>query len=71
MIFDLTSNGGLLRLGPAALLWQNQDGEFPGFTTLSWRDFSIEFGDIDAGNGVHITVFKDGEIDYRKTLLKV
>lgn len=71
MIFNIDSTGGLIRIGPAAILWQNQDEEFPGFTTLSWGDSSLEFGDIDAGNGIHVTIFKDGDIDFQKTLLRL
>lgn len=71
MTFNIDSNGGLIRIGPAAILWQNRDNEYPGFTTLSWGDSSIEFGDIDAGNGIHVTIFKDGDIDYSKTLLRL
>ena len=71
MIFNLDSDGGLLRIGPAAILWQNAHGEYPGFTTLSWGDSSIEFGEIDAGNGIHITTFKDGDIDVQKTLVRL
>lgn len=71
MIFDINSNGGLLRIGPAAILWQNRDEEFPGFTTLSWGDSSLEFGDIDAGNGIHLTTFRDGDISFRKTLFRL
>lgn len=71
MIFNIDSDGGLARIGPAAILWQNKDAEFPGFTTFSWDDFSLEFGEIDAGNGIHVTIFKDGDISYQRTLLKV
>ena len=71
MIFDIDSTGGLIRVGPAAILWQNKDEQFPGFTTLSWRDSSIEFGDIDAGNGIHYTTFKDGDIDVQRTLVSL
>lgn len=71
MIFDIDSTGGLIRVGPAAILWQNKDEEYPGFTTLSWGDSSIEFGDIDADNGIHITTFKDGDIAFQKTLLRI
>lgn len=71
MIFNIDSNGGLIRIGSAAILWQNRDEEFPGFTTLSWGDSSLEFGDIDAGNGIHLTTFRDGDISFQKTLLRV
>lgn len=71
MIFNIDSNGGLIRIGPAAILWQSKDSEFPGFTTLSWGDSSLEFGDIDAGNGIHFTRFKDGDIDLQRTLIRL
>ena len=71
MIFNIDSNGGLIRIGSAAVLWQNRDEEFPGFTTLSWGDSSFEFGDIDAGNGIHFTTFRDGDISFQKTLLRL
>lgn len=71
MILDIDSTGGLLRIGPAAILWQNPDSEFPGFTVLSWGDTSLEFGDLDAGNGIHVTGYADGDIAYRKTLVQL
>ena len=71
MIWDLSDTGGLIRLGPFALFWQNADGEYPGFTALSWSNYNLEFGEIDAGNGIHLTKFADGDIEYVKTLVKV
>ena len=71
MILDISDTGGLVRLGPLAIFWQNPDTEYPGFTTISWGDNSIEFGDIDNGNGIHVTGFKDGEIAYSRTLIKL
>lgn len=71
MIFDIDSTGGLLRIGSAAILWRNPDSEFPGFTIFSWNDTSLEFGDIDAGNGIHITGYTDGDIAYCKTLVQL
>ena len=62
MILDISDTGGLVRLGPFALLWQNPDNEYPGFTTFSLGDYSLEFGDIDAGNGIFLTVYGDGDI---------
>lgn len=72
MIFDITDDGGLIRLGSFAVLWQNQDYEFdyPGFTVFSSGDFSLEFGAIDNGNGVFITKYNDGGIEYTRPLLQ-
>ena len=62
MIFDVSDTGGLVRLGPLALLWQNPDSEYPGFTTFSFGNYSLEFGEIDAGNGIFLTTYFDGDI---------
>ena len=35
MIFDIKDDGGLIRIGPFSILWQNPDSEYPGFTTLN------------------------------------
>ena len=62
MIWDLSDTGGLIRFGSFAILWQNPDNEYPGFTTFSWGYYSLEFGEIDAGNGIFLTVYGDGDI---------
>ena len=70
MIFDICSLGGLIRFGPLALLWQNASFEFPGFTTISAGQYSLEFGEIDCGNGIFVTKYADGDIEYIKTVLQ-
>jgi len=72
MIFDITDDGGLIRLGNLAILWQNQDTilDFPGFTVISSGSYSLEFGAIDNGNGVFVTKYKDGDIEYSRPLLQ-
>ena len=67
----INSDSGTIRLGPLALVWQNPDGEYSGFTVLSYGDTSIEFGDIDAGNGIHITQFEEGDVAWQRTLLLI
>ena len=62
MIFDVSDTGGLVRLGSFALLRQNADEQYPGFTTFSFGEYSLEFGEIDAGNGIFITTYADGDI---------
>lgn len=71
MIFDITTDGGLIRIGSFAILWQNADLEFPGFTTFSTDRYSLEFGDIDLGNGIFFVKYGDGDIDYVKTLAQL
>lgn len=72
MILDLNDDGGLIRLGSLAILWQNQDTdqEFPGFTVFSLGNYSLEFGDIDNGLGIFITKYNDGDIEYSHPLLQ-
>lgn len=72
MIFDLTDDGGLIKLGSLAILWQNQDSEldFPGLTVFSAGSYSLEFGAIDNGNGIFITKYEDGDIAYSRPLLQ-
>ena len=67
----INSENGVIRLGPFSFFWQNPEPEYPGFTVLAYKDTSIEFGDIDAGNGIFITRFKEGEIAWQRALLQI
>jgi len=71
MIFDLSDTGGLIRLGPFALLWQNPDDEYPGFTTINIGDYSLELGEIDAENGIYFTKYGEGDIEYMLPIVKI
>ena len=71
MIFDIKDDGGLIRIGPFSILWQNPDEEYPGFTTLNAWDYGLEFGDIDAGNGIHLTKYADGDIEYTLPIISL
>ena len=68
------SDGGLIRFGPFAIAWGNADTacDFPGFTTVSWGDYSLEFGEIDAGNGIHVTKYDgQGDIEYTRPIIQL
>ena len=71
MIFDISHDGGLIRIGPFSLLWQNPDQEFPGFTALNAWNYGLEFGDIDSGNGIFITKYGDGDIEYTSAIVRL
>ena len=71
MIWDLSDTGGFIRLGSFAILWQNPDSEYPGFTTLSWGDYSLELGEIDAENGIYFTKYGQGDIEYMLPIIKL
>ncbi len=71
MNFDITPDGGLIRLGPYALLWENSTDEYPGFTTISNGEYSLEFGEIDQGNGIFVTKYTDEDIEYTKALIQL
>lgn len=69
----VNSNGGHFKLGKFSFSWQNTDSfhEWEGYSVLCWADWSLEFGDIDNGNGIHLTHYKDGDIDFTKTLVRI
>ena len=69
MIIDIRDTGGLIRLGNFSFLWQNPDPEFSGFTTFSLGQYALEFGDIDSGNGIFLTKYSNGDIEYTQPLL--
>lgn len=72
MNFDISSTGGLIRLGRFALLWENYDAynDFPGFTAISTGNYSLEIGEIDSGNGLFLTKYNDGDVEYSKELIQ-
>ena len=70
MTINIDCLGGLLGIGSFAILWQNADLEFPGFTTFSTGRYSLEFGEIDQGNGIFVTKYSDGDIEYVKPLIQ-
>lgn len=71
MIFDLTSDSGLISVGPFSFHWYSKDDQFPGFTSLNAGNYGLEFGDIDSGNGIFFVKYGDGDIDYIKTLVQL
>jgi hypothetical protein len=72
MTFEINADGGFIRFNSLAILWQNQDIalDFPGFTVFSSGEYSLELGAIDNGNGVFITKYNDGDIEYSRPLLQ-
>lgn len=73
MIFDINDTGGLVRIGPFAILWQNLDVDngYPGFTTFNFNDYSLELGEIDAENGIYLTKYDEGDIEYMLPIVKL
>ena len=71
MIFDINSDSGLVNVGPFSFHWCNKDDYFPGFASFSLGDYSLEFGEIDSGNGIFFVKYGDGDIDYIKTLIQL
>tara|TARA_B100000035_G_scaffold284426_1_gene267343 strand:+ start:249 stop:494 length:246 start_codon:yes stop_codon:yes gene_type:complete len=75
--FVASSTGGHGNIGQLCWAWQNQEyidstfaDDYIGFTTIGFGDWSLEFGDIDQGNGIHLTHWKDGDVAWSKTFLK-
>lgn len=74
MLFDINSGGGLIRLGSLAICWENQDSinDYPGYTTISCGNYSLEFGELDAELGVNLIKFDGyGEIQSRRTIFNI
>ena len=73
MSIDLSSTSGLIRLGKLAFLWSNPDERFgfSGYSCISYGNTSLEFGDIDAGNGIFLVKYVNGELAYHRALLKI
>ena len=71
MIFNITSQGGHICIGNWSLLWENATNEFPGFTAIANSDYSLEFGEIDNGNGIFLTKYGYGDIEFTKPILKL
>ena len=69
----INSNGGSIALGKFSFSWSNADPVFQwaAYSVLCWGDWSLEFGDIDNGNGIFLTHFKDGDLEFTKTLLRL
>lgn len=71
-MFRINSNRGTFSLGKFSFTWENSDDahDWPGFTTIGWGDTFLELGDIDEGNGIFLTRYAHGDIDFTKTLLR-
>lgn len=72
MIFSITSDSGHISFfGHFAIIWENATNEYPGFAALTTSSYSLEFGEIDNGNGVFLTKYGDGDIEYTKPILRI
>ena len=68
---DFNHISGQIRIGKFCFHWYNPDARFPGWTCISWGEASLEFGDIDSGNGIHFIKYVNGELAFHRTLLKI
>ena len=71
MIFNINSNNGHICIGNYSILWENAEGEFPGFFVIANNDYSLEFGEIDDGNGIFLTKYGLGDVEYTKPLIRI
>lgn len=66
----LRSTGGCVDFGWFRLAWQNQDGEYEGFTAVTIGNHSLELGAVDQDRqGVYLTHIKEGEVSSTRPLL--
>lgn len=71
MRFTINSNNGFIGFGPLQFVWGNAlaSEELPGYTSVIFGSYAIEFGDIDQGrSGIYLTRFDDGEPTHLRTL---
>ena len=68
--WDIDDLGGLISIPGFSVLWQSADEEYPFFITFSLFDWSLEIGDIDNGRGVHLTKYRDGDVEHVRTILR-
>lgn len=64
---------GSINWGPFRLAWGNalNDLDLPGFVTLCWNEYALEFGQVDQDRpGVYFTVLEDGDLQTSKALLQ-
>ena len=71
MIIEITSDFGHIYWGAFSLLWENAANDLPGLFVISSPNYSLEFGDIDNGNGVFLTKYGQGDIEYSKRIIKL
>ena len=71
MIIEITSDSGHIYWGGFSLLWENAVDDLPGFLAIGSPNYSLEFGDIDNGNGVFLTKYGQGDIEYSKQIIKL
>ena len=72
MIFDVNSEYGQIRIGQAGIGWYNQTedefGIMPGWFVLSWKNYNLEFGELDQGApGIYLTRYVDGDVEHVRT----
>lgn len=72
-MIEISSSGGAIAVGKFSFTWSNTDDVFdwPGFTIIGWGDTFLEFGDVDNGNGIFLTRYKDGDIEFTKAILRI
>jgi len=73
MAFRVSDDHGYLTLGDFCLTWGNAVNEpelrLDGFCSIAYKDFSLEFGDLDQGRpGVYLNKYADGEVSKRRTI---
>ena len=63
----IDSDEGLIKFGPFQILWGNQQGDLPGFCSFCFQNYSLEFGEIDLENGIHLIQYLDDDVVLLRT----
>ncbi len=72
----VTSDEGSADLLGFRVSWANQETyqglDYPGWATVGFKEFNIEFGQIDqARPGIYLTRYASGEVDRIATLIEL
>jgi hypothetical protein len=71
MNLHINSDNGHFYFGDFSISWGNALWELPGFFSIGYGNFNLEFGDIDQGRpGIYITTFADGDVESTRTLIQ-
>jgi len=71
-MINITSDSGHINLFGLTLHWFNQDDafDFPGYFCIGYNNYSLEFGEIDMGNGIYLVEYADGDVNLLKTFVE-
>ena len=69
---DIHSDYGEIKLGPLRAHWYNSTQGETGFFLLGWKDYNLEFGQVDQDQpGIYLTRYNNYDVEQLRTFLKL